>query len=172
MTTIAIRPCTAADFDAIYAVCNDAAHAYRGVIADDQWKDPYMPEAELRSEMQAGVRFFGAFDDRALVAVMGIQRAGDVDLIRHAYTRTVQQGRGVGGGLLKYLQSLTDRPMLIGTWRAATWAIRFYERHGFRLVDDPRRDALLRRYWDIPERQIEESVVLADERWFGSGQIE
>jgi len=162
---ITIRPCSADDFDALCAVCNDAARAYRGVIGD-LWKEPYMPEAELRSEIAAGVRFCGAFDAHALVGVMGIQDAGEVDLIRHAYTRTLSQGRGVGGALLEYLRAQTDRPILVGTWRAATWAIRFYERHGFRLVPDDQRAVLLRRYWRISDRQIEESVVMGDARWF------
>jgi GNAT superfamily N-acetyltransferase len=161
---IAIRPCTAADVDAIRAVCNDAARAYRGVIPDDRWSDPYMTETHLRSELRAGVGFVGAVDDGVLVAVMGLQAAGDVALIRHAYTRTLRQGHGLGGRLLAHLQSQTDRPLLVGTWRAATWAVRFYERHGFQRVDDPR--PLLQRYWDIGERQIDESVVLADDRWF------
>ena len=156
---ITIRPCSADDFDALCAVCNDAARAYRGVIGD-LWKEPYMPEAELRSEIAAGVRFCGAFDAHALVGVMGIQDAGEIDLIRHAYTRTLSQGRGVGGALLEYLRAQTDRPILVGTWRAATWAIRFYERHGFRLVAPPEKDALLSTYWSIPDRQRETSVVL------------
>ena len=120
------------DFADIYAVCNDAARAYHGVIADDQWKDPYMPEAELRAEIEGGVRFFGAFDEDALVAVMGLQDAGDVALIRHAYTRTARQGCGAGSALLEHIRSLTQPPILIGTWRAAAWAVGFYRRHAFR----------------------------------------
>jgi GNAT superfamily N-acetyltransferase len=125
-----------------------------------------MTDTHLRSELRASVGFVGAVDDGVLVAVMGLQAVGDVALIRHAYTVTSRQGHGLGSGLLTHLQSRTDRPLLVGTWRAATWAVRFYERHGFRLVDEPRR--LLRRYWDIGERQIDESVVLADDRWFAT----
>jgi GNAT superfamily N-acetyltransferase len=164
--SISIRPCAAADFDEVYAVCNDAARAYWGVIAEDRWKEPYMPAAELASEIDAGVRFFGAFDDRTLVGVMGIQAVDDVALIRHAYIRTSRQGSGVGSALLEHLRSLADGPLLVGTWRAATWAVRFYERRGFRLVGDGERESLLRRYWRVPERQVDESVVLADARWF------
>jgi GNAT superfamily N-acetyltransferase len=145
-------------------VCNDGAVAYRGVIAADQWKEPYMPKVELRREIQAGVRFFGAFDEQGLAGVMGLQAVEDVTLIRHAYTRTDRQRTGVGSALLAHLRSRAEGPILIGTWKAATWAIHFYERHGFRLVEGRERETLLRRYWSIPERQIEESVVLSWDR--------
>ena len=125
-----------------------------------------MPEDELRREVEAGVRFFGAYDKDDLVAVMGIQEAGDVALIRHAYTRSDRQRHGIGSSLLTHLQALTDRPILIGTWKAATWAIRFYEHHDFRVIEALQRETLLRRYWTVPDRQIEESVVLGDRRWF------
>ena len=165
---VTIRPCGAADFADVYAVCNDGASAYRGVIAADQWKTPYMPESELRDELRTGVEFFGAFDaQHGLVGVMGLQPVGDVVLIRHAYTRTNRQRAGVGSALLKHLQSLTERPILVGTWRAATWAIQFYEQHGFRMIEGPQRELLLRQYWTIPQRQVEESVVLGSTRWFG-----
>jgi len=164
---LSIRACGVRDFQDVYEVCNDGARAYRDVIPADQWKEPYMPEAELRRELDAGVRFFGAFDDHGLVAVMGLQDVIDVALIRHAYTRTIRQRTGLGGRLLGHVLSLTNRPILVGTWEAATWAIQFYERHGFTLVDDRQREALLGRYWTITARQIEESVVLADARWFG-----
>jgi GNAT superfamily N-acetyltransferase len=155
-----IRKCGVADFDDVCAVCNDGASAYRGAIAADRWKDPYMPRAELQREVDEGITFYGAFDEQGLAAVMGLQHVGDVALIRHAYTRTHRQRAGIGTALLLHLQSLTDRPILVGTWKAATWAVRFYERHGFTLVDDPDRETLLRRYWSIPDRQIDESVVL------------
>lgn len=161
-----IRRCDAADFEEMYAVINDAAAAYRGVIAADRWKEPYMPADELRDEIAAGVEFWGVLEQDTLVAVMGLQHVGDVALIRHAYTRTAHQGSGAGSALLEYLRARTDRAMLVGTWTAATWAIRFYERHGFRLVTRRQKERLLRRYWTIPDRQIEESVVLADARWF------
>ncbi len=128
-----------------------------------------MPEGELRNEMLAGVEFFGAFDqDGLLVGVMGLQQVAEVSLIRHAYTRTTQQGCGIGSALLAHLQSLTDRPILIGTWKAAIWAIRFYERRGFAQVPGPRRETLLRRYWRIPASQIADSVVLGNSQWLAT----
>ena len=163
-----IRPCTPDELDDICAVINDAAIAYRGVIAEDRWHDPYMSEEELRREMDHGVLFWGSFEAERLLAVMGLQEVGDVTLIRHAYTRTANRGTGIGSALLNHLRSQTDRPMLVGTWDAATWAVAFYESRGFQLVDAPRKDDLLRQYWTIPERQIEESVVLADARWLAT----
>ncbi len=161
-----IRRCSTADVGGIFAVINDAAEAYRGVIPADRWHDPYMPLEELESEMDAGVGFWAAVEADRIDAVMGIQPVKDVALIRHAYTRTGAQGRGLGTALLAHLRALTDRPILIGTWTSAAWAIRFYERHGFRLVTPEEKVTLLGRYWTIPDRQVEESVVLADERWF------
>ncbi len=157
-----IRACTTADLDSMVDVINDAAGAYRGVIAADRWKDPYMPREELEAELSAGVRFAGAFDDDGrLLAIMGLQNINDATLIRHAYTRTTAQGQGIGTMLLERLRTEAGgRPLLVGTWTAATWAIRFYERHGFVLVDDIEKDRLLRTYWTVPDRQIEESVVL------------
>lgn len=156
-----IRPCEDTDFPAILEIINDAAQAYRSVIPADCWNDPYMPEQELRHEMADGVVFWGYEDNGELVGVMGIQDVADVTLIRHAYVRTSHRNRGIGAKLLAHLESLTDRPLLVGTWAAASWAIRFYERHGFRLVEPAKKDRLLRKYWNIPERQIETSVVLA-----------
>ncbi len=128
-----------------------------------------MPAEYLRKEIEAGVRFWGFEQDGELVGIMGVQDVGDVTLIRHAYVRPSHQGRGVGGKLLVALRAKTDRPVLMGTWAAATWAIRFYEKHGFRLVTPQEKDRLLRKYWSIPSRQIETSVVLADEGWFALG---
>jgi len=161
-----IRRCEPAELDEAYRVINDAAAAYRTTIPADRWNEPYMSREELQDEIEAGVVFWGAFEDEVLLGVMGLQEVADVALIRHAYTRTTSQGTGVGTTLLECLRSQAARPMLVGTWRAATWAIRFYERHGFSLVTDQQKDVLLRRYWTIPERQVEESVVLADARWF------
>jgi N-acetylglutamate synthase-like GNAT family acetyltransferase len=152
------------DPDAIGAVINDAALAYRGVIPADRWHEPYMPHDELVSEMRAGVKFFCLRRDGRVAGVMGLQPVADVALIRHAYTLSSLQHRGVGTLLLDYLRRQTDRPLLVGTWKAATWAVRFYERHGFRLVSDEEKERLLRRYWKIPDRQVAESVVLALER--------
>jgi GNAT superfamily N-acetyltransferase len=166
-----IRRCDATELDEVRSVINDAADAYRGVIAADRWKDPYMSAEELRHEVDAGVVFWGVFEAGRLVGVMGLQHVADVALIRHAYTRSASQGTGIGTALLAHLAAQTDRPILVGTWSAATWAIRFYQRHGFTLVTGPRKDALLKRYWTISQRQIEDSVVLADVRWFISSSI-
>ena len=169
-----IRACGDADFDAILAVVNDAAAAYRGVIPDDCWSEPYMPAEELAAEIAAGIAFSGYEDTGTggggeaggLLGVMGLQEVGDVLLIRHAYVRAAHQGRGIGARLLTELTAGTAAPILIGTWAAARWAIRFYERHGFRLVPAGEKDGLLARYWSISERQMETSVVLADEHWW------
>jgi N-acetylglutamate synthase-like GNAT family acetyltransferase len=159
-----IRLCTDNDFDAIFEIVNDAAQAYKGVIPDDRWHEPYMPQGYLRNEMHAGVMFWGYEENGELLGVMGIQDVQDVTLIRHAYVRTKHRNKGIGGRLISHLKTLATRPTLVGTWRAATWAVRFYEQHGFKLVSHEEKEQLLRRYWNIPERQTETSVVLADER--------
>lgn len=161
-----IRPCKSEEFEAIYAIINEAAAAYKGVIPEDRWHEPYMPRTELENEVDAGVRFWGYEEAGELVGVMGIQDVQDVTLIRHAYVQTDKQQRGIGSRLLNALRQQTDRPLLIGTWAAARWAIRFYEKHGFRQVTPAEKVRLLKRYWSIPERQVETSVVLADEVWF------
>lgn len=157
-----IRACTAGDFDAIHEIVNDAAIAYRGVIPADRWHEPYMSREALAAEIADGVRFWGWEEQGKLVGVMGIQDVKDVTLIRHAYVRTARRGGGLGAKLLVHLRGMTARPILIGTWAAATWAIAFYEKHGFEVVDDVRKTALLKTYWSIPERQVETSVVLAE----------
>jgi N-acetylglutamate synthase-like GNAT family acetyltransferase len=161
-----IRQCEDNDFESIYLIINDAAKAYQGIIPSDRWKEPYMPEEELRHEINEGVVFWGYEEDGELVGVMGIQPVRDVTLIRHAYVRTSRQNQGIGGRLLSALRQQTTGPTLVGTWVDAVWAIRFYEKHKFRLVSSKEKDRLLRKYWSIPERQVETSVVLADERWF------
>jgi N-acetylglutamate synthase-like GNAT family acetyltransferase len=161
-----IRPCDDKDLAAIVAIVNDAAQAYKGIIPADRWQEPYMPLEELRHEIAAGVRFWGEEEDGELLGVMGLQDVQDVALIRHAYVRTARRNQGIGGRLLAHLRTLTTRPILIGTWAAAVWAVRFYEKHGFRLVTQAEKERLLRKYWSIPERQVETSVVLADETWF------
>jgi GNAT superfamily N-acetyltransferase len=157
-----IRACRDDDRPAILAIVNAAAEAYRGVIPPDRWHEPYMPAAELDAEIGAGVAFSGYEDDGELLGIMGIQPVRDVDLIRHAYTAPGRQGRGIGGALLSHLLAGRDvtRPLLVGTWTAAEWAIRFYERYGFEAVSVERKTELLREYWTIPERQVETSVVL------------
>ena len=158
---MSIRPCRDDERAAVLTIVNEAAQAYRDVIPADRWHDPYMPADELDREFECGVVFWGYEDDGELVGVMGIQDVGDVDLIRHAYVAPDNQRRGVGTALLERLTTATDRPMLVGTWAAAKWAIDFYRRHGFELVSRARGAELLKTYWSIPERQIETSVVLA-----------
>ena len=157
-----IRRCRDAEQGAILAIVNEAAEAYRGVIPADRWHEPYMPADELAGEIAAGVEFWGYEHAGELLGVMGIQPVRDVDLIRHAYVGKAAQRRGVGGALLEELLRERTRQMLVGTWAAATWAIAFYERHGFELVTPERKAELLRTYWTIPERQVETSVVLAN----------
>jgi GNAT superfamily N-acetyltransferase len=161
MTTI--RPCRADETATMLAIINAAAEAYRGVIPADCWHDPYMTLAELESEIAAGVEFSGYETDSQLIGVMGIQHVQDVDLIRHAYVLPGDQHRGVGGALLRRLQDSSTRRLLVGTWADAEWAIRFYQRHGFELVSAAEKAALLKKYWTIPDRQIETSVVLASQ---------
>jgi GNAT superfamily N-acetyltransferase len=156
-----IRPCRDDDRAAILAIVNAAAEAYRDVIPADRWHEPYMPWDELGSEIAAGVAFWGYEEDGRLAGVMGFQSVRDVDLIRHAYVLPSSQRRGIGGALLGHLRQLRTRPILVGTWEAADWAIRFYRRHGFELVAPARKAVLLKAYWNIPDRQIEVSVVLA-----------
>jgi GNAT superfamily N-acetyltransferase len=157
-----VRRCRDDERATILAIVNAAAEAYRGVIPADRWHDPYMPLDELDGEIAAGVVFWGCERDGTLIGVMGFQGVRDVDLIRHAYVLPGSQRRGIGGTLLKHLRSMTTRRMLIGTWAAADWAIRFYQRHGFELVSPARKSELLKAYWTIPDRQIETSVVLAN----------
>jgi GNAT superfamily N-acetyltransferase len=157
-----IRLCRSDEHPMILEIVNVAASAYRGVIPDDCWHEPYMPRSELEAELAAGVTFWGYEIDDVLIGVMGIQPVRDVDLIRHAYVRPASQGRGVGTGLLGHLRNLSSRRMLVGTWEAAAWAIRFYRRHGFELVPDEQKTGLLEVYWTVPKRQIEASVVLAN----------
>jgi N-acetylglutamate synthase-like GNAT family acetyltransferase len=159
-----IRRCTEPDIPAIDAIINDAAGAYHNVIPSDCWHDPYMSRRELLGEIAAGVNFWGWEDAGALVGVMGIQQVRDATLIRHAYVRSGHQSRGIGGELLRALASHAKGQLLVGTWAAAEWAIRFYQRHGFRLVSGEEKDRLLNTYWNIPRRQQETSVVLV---WTG-----
>ena len=156
-----IRSLFPSDFHNILKVINDAAHAYKGIIPDDRWKEPYMSSVELKEEIESGVRFFGWKEGEHLLGVTGIQAIKDVTLLRHAYVLPGFQRKGIGTRLLKYLLGLANtREILVGTWVDATWAVRFYEKHGFKLMSSREKDTLLRTYWKIPDRQIETSVVL------------
>ena len=160
-----IRPCADQDVDEILEVINDAAQAYKGAIPHDRFQEPYMPSGELRREIEHGVRFWGFEQDGQLLGVMGLQDIEDVTLIRHAYVRTSHRRRGIGRRPLNDLRSKATRPLLVGTWAAAEWAIEFYRQHGFEMVPRDQAPLLLRRYWSIPQRQIETSVVLAEKAW-------
>jgi len=163
-----IRKGTDEDFEEIFAAINDAAIAYKGVIPPDRWREPYMTKEELQAQLEEGVRFSCYVDNNELIGVMGIQDKADVELIRHAYVRTKQRNKGIGTLLLQELIKDAKKPILIGTWKAAGWAIGFYEKHGFCLVDEEEKNRLLKKYWAIPDRQVETSVVLVDGRYKGS----
>ncbi len=152
---------TLSNFSSILEVINEAAQAYKGTIPDDRWKEPYMLAEELQKEIDAGVEFYGWIEDKTVVGVMGIQHVKNITLIRHSYVLSEHQRKGIGSKLLECLKRISKTPeVLVGTWQDATWAIRFYERNEFKLVSPAEKDRLLREYWDIPERQIETSVVL------------
>lgn len=161
-----IRKCNNIDFETMHSIINDSAQAYKDVIPEDRWEEPYMSKNELQHEIDDGVEFWGYEEDGQLIGVMGIQDTQDVTLIRHSYIRTARRNQGIGGRLLSELRQKTTRPTLVGTWADAVWAIRFYEKHGFRLVTPIEKDRLLKKYWSITERQVETSVVLADQKWF------
>lgn len=157
-----IRLCLPEDRPAILTIVNAAAERYRGAIPSDCWHEPYMAQEQLERDIAAGVNFWGYEDEPGVLSgVMGLQRVRDVDLIRHAYVQPDRQGRGVGGALLRYLEAMSQRPILIGTWADAAWAIGFYERHGYVLVPSAEAAKLLRLYWTVSPRQVETSVVLA-----------
>jgi GNAT superfamily N-acetyltransferase len=149
----------------VWTIINDGALAYKGIIPADRWTEPYMSREKLEHELDEGVVFWGYEEDRSLLGVMGIQEVQDVTLIRHAYVLCSRQKRGIGAQLLSYLRELASGPVLIGTWRDAVWAIHFYEKHGFQIVGPQEKDLLLKKYWTVPERQIETSVVLVDQKW-------
>jgi len=155
-----IRPCTDSDITEIFNIINDAAQAYRGVIPADRWHEPYMPLEELKDEIAHEVKFWGFEENGRLVGVMGMQPVKDVTLIRHAYVNTAMRNQGIGGKLLAHLLGQIDGKILVGTWKAAVWAVRFYEQRGFQLTGEEDKNRLLKTYWNIPERQIETSVVL------------
>ncbi len=160
-----IRELQEYDFEIILETINDAAEAYKGVIPEDVWKEPYMPEEELRHEIKAGVKFYGLFEENSILGVMGIQSVKDATLIRHAYVLTQHQRKGVGSKLLQYLIGLASTSkIMLGTWKDAQWAVNFYLKHGFDLIQGEEKNNLLREYWDIPEKQVETSVVLKLEK--------
>lgn len=160
-----IRQCNDSDFEAIYEIINDAAEAYRSVIPADCWHEHYMGRAELSREIEDGVIFWGIEKNGQLNGVMGLQDKGEVILIRHAYVRTGIQKQGIGTFLLRHFEGVTESPILIGTWADATWAVSFYQKNGYQLVTPKEKAMLLKKYWTIPDRQIETSVVLADSKW-------
>ena len=162
-----IRGCDERDFERIWSIINDGAQAYKGIIPADRWSEPYMSKEKLRHEIEDGIVFWGYEEEGVLLGVMGIQPVQDVTLIRHAYVCTGNQKKGIGAQLLAHLREMATRPVLIGTWADAVWAIRFYEKNGFEMVSTEEKERLLRKYWSIPDRQIETSVVLADSTWRG-----
>jgi GNAT superfamily N-acetyltransferase len=165
-----IRACAKEDIPAIFEIINDGAQAYRGVIPADCWHEPYMPMDELQGQIRDGVRFWGEEIDGKLAGVMGSQDRGEVTLIRHAYVRTAQRRKGIGERLLKHLEGMSAKPVLIGTWAAASWAIDFYRKNGYRLLSPAEKDRVLPKYWKIPPRQIETSVVLANAAFKETGR--
>lgn len=167
-----IRQCEQRDFETIYEIINDGAQAYKGVIPEDCWSEPYMSLDELQHEIDAGVVFSGYEESGTLLGVMGVQPVKDVTLIRHAYVRLAGQRQGIGQKLLLHLRASASSPVLIGTWADASWAIRFYEKNGFRLVGQEEKDRLLPKYWQISRRQQETSVVLADASWWKTSRPE
>ena len=160
-----IRKCSDEDVEVIFEIVNDAATAYKGVIPAECWHEPYMTLEQLKWEIGDGVCFWGIADENGLIGVMGIQDKGEVTLIRHAYVRTDKRNRGIGTQLLRYLEPTTEKPILIGTWAAAAWAVAFYEKNGYRLVSTDEKNRLLKKFWTISPRQIETSVVLANAKW-------
>lgn len=160
-----INKCEEKDFNEIYEIINDSAKAYQGVIPADRWHEPYMTEDDLKRQIDEDVQFWKYIEDGKIIGVMGIQFKGEVALIRHAYVRTIKRNKGIGSKLLEHLCAISTTPVLIGTWADAKWAIEFYQRNGFCLLPKEEKDNLLRKYWRIPERQVETSVVLASSNW-------
>jgi ribosomal protein S18 acetylase RimI-like enzyme len=160
-----IEKCEETDFDDIYEIINDASIAYKGIIPADRWHEPYMSREELKHQIEDHIEFWGFREAGQLLGVMGIQHKEDVTLIRHAYVRTVCRSKGIGGKLLAHLCNTTNLPVLIGTWADATWAIEFYKKYNFRLLETEEKNRVLLEYWTIPTRQVETSVVLASPTW-------
>ena len=163
-----IVPVKGSELAIVHEIINDGASAYKGIIPADRWHEPYMSVEELQAQIDDGVKFWSYLDNGKMIAVMGIQDKGDVTLIRHAYVRTTARNQGIGGKLLQHLAASVSTPILIGTWADASWAISFYKKHGYRLVSFNEKEQLLRKYWNIPLRQIDTSVVLASANWVGA----
>lgn len=161
-----IHKLTSSDFSTILTIINDAAQAYKGLIPDDCWHEPYMSAESLKKDMDKGVEFYGYHEDGKLIGVMGLQEFPDVTLIRHAYVLTAHRNKGIGGKLLKFLLQKITKPVLIGTWKDTPWSIKFYEKHGFKVLGETDIKFLLKEYWDVSERHKQMSVVLADKKWF------
>jgi len=153
------------DFETIYEIINDASIAYKGIIPSDRWQEPYMSKEELKKQIIEGVEFWNFEEDNRVLGVMGIQFKKNVTLIRHAYVRTLARQKGIGGKLLNHLINMSETPILIGTWADASWAISFYQKNGFKVLPETEKNKLLKIYWDIPERQVETSIVLASNDW-------
>lgn len=160
-----ITKCNENDFTEIYEIINDASVAYKGIIPVDRWHEPYMPKEELEKQIGEAVEFWKFMEDEKTLGVMGIQFKEGATLIRHAYVRTTERQKGIGGKLLNHLISMSETPVLIGTWADAKWAIDFYLKHDFRLLEEQERNRLLLKYWSVPVRQVETSVVLASKDW-------
>lgn len=165
-----IRACTEADFEEIYTIINDAAIAYQGVIPNELWKEPFVSRSYLASEIQAGVTFTGYQQNGALLGVMGTQQKDDVLLIRHSYIRTSHRRTGIGSALLQNHLAQTDLPVLVGCLKAMTWAISFYQKHGFILVSESEKDRLRAKYWSLSSTHVGHSVVLANQEWLNQEQ--
>ncbi len=159
-----LRKCEQADLQRMFEIINESAQAYKGIIPEDRWHEPYMPMKELAAEVEDGVRFWGYESESGLAGVMGIQDKGEVTLIRHAYVLKKDRNRGIGTALLRHLETIARTPILVGTWKAAQWAVAFYEKNGYSPVPEEEKNRLLRKFWNIPERQVETSVVLARQR--------
>ena len=157
-----ITRCAETELASVNVIINEAAQAYRGVIPADRWHEPYMSMNEMNAEIASGVIFYGCHLGDSLAGVMGIQNVKDVTLIRHAYVQTRFQQQGIGRQMLAHMKCLTTRPILVGAWKSATWAVKFYQKNGFCLVDEEEKTRLLKTYWTVPERQIQESVVLTN----------
>lgn len=160
-----IRKCNHQDIDTVLGIINDAAVAYRDVIPETLYREPYMTREHLESEIQKGVVFFGFKQRGTLIGVMGVQEFPDVTLIRHSYIQTAHRRTGIGGALIDFHKNNTEKPILVGCLKAMTWAIHFYQKHDFHLVNDTERDKLRAKYWSLSQEHVRNSVVLVDQAY-------